>query len=94
MTMSATLCFDKPASYRFTSPISRRCILVMDLTTKLNIARTEQRIAIRDVTPKDVDVSEHRRMLSAEKRYLASGCAPPQQPETCHRRHRGRLPRC
>jgi hypothetical protein len=55
----------------------------MDLTTKLNIARTEQRIAIlRNLIVvaerKGRDTSEHRRMLEAEERYLVSGCPPPQ----------------
>jgi hypothetical protein len=53
----------------------------MDITKKLNIARTEQRIAIlrnliATLGAKGHDVSEHRRMLAAEERYLASGCAP------------------
>ena len=51
-----------------------------------NIARTEQRIAIlrnliATLGAKGHDVSEHKRMLEAEERYLASGCAPPQTPE-------------
>jgi hypothetical protein len=55
----------------------------MDATTKLNIARTKERIAILrnligTLKPKGAGVSEHRRMLAAEERYLASGCAPPQ----------------
>jgi hypothetical protein len=58
----------------------------MDLTTKLNIALTEQRIAllrnlIATLASKGKDVSEHRRMLAAEERYVASGCAPPETPE-------------
>jgi hypothetical protein len=57
----------------------------MDLTKKLNIARTEQRIAIlrnliSTLGAKGHDVFEHRRMLAAEERYLASGCAPPTSP--------------
>jgi hypothetical protein len=65
----------------------------MDLTTKLNIARTEQRIAllrnlIATLASRGKDVSEHRRMLAAEERYLASGCAPPETPETLSEHHR------
>jgi hypothetical protein len=57
----------------------------MDLTTKLNIARTRQRIAIHKtviatVERKGGDASEYRRQLEADERYLASGCAPPQAP--------------
>jgi hypothetical protein len=57
----------------------------MDLTTKLNIASTEARIAIlrhliTTLGAKGHDVSEHRRMLATEERYLASGWAPPTSP--------------
>lgn len=57
-----------------------------DLTTKLNIARTEQRIAIlrnliSTLEANGKDVSEHRRMLTAEERYHTSGCAPPEGPQ-------------
>jgi hypothetical protein len=58
----------------------------MDLTTKLNIARAEQRIAIlrnliATLGAKGLDVSKHQRLLVAGERYLASGCAPPRSPE-------------
>jgi hypothetical protein len=54
----------------------------MDPITALNIARTEQRIAvlrnlIGTLERKGADVSEHRRMLAAVELYLARGCAPP-----------------
>lgn len=57
-----------------------------DLTAQLNIARTERRIAIlcnliEKLGAKGKAVSEHRRMLAAEERCLASGCAPPETPE-------------
>jgi hypothetical protein len=58
----------------------------MDLATKINIARTRQRIAIHKtvsatVERKGGDASEYRRQLEADERYLASGCAPPQAQE-------------
>jgi hypothetical protein len=58
----------------------------MDLTTKLNTARTKQRIAIHKtviatVERKGGDASGYRRQFEADERYLASGCAPPNAPE-------------
>jgi hypothetical protein len=55
----------------------------VELTRKLHIARTKQRIAIlliETLRRKSKDVSEHRRVLAAEERFLASGLAPPQMP--------------
>ena len=54
----------------------------MDSITALNIAQTEERIAIlrnliATLGRKGIDVSEHRRLLAAEERYLASGCEAP-----------------
>jgi hypothetical protein len=54
---------------------------------KLNIARTRERIAIQKtviatIERKGGDASEYRRQLEVDERYLASGCAPPQPPET------------
>jgi hypothetical protein len=67
---------------RFASMTGRYHVPVMDRTKQKLISYTEQRVAllrnlIEKLSARGRDVSEHRRMLQAEERYLASGCAPP-----------------
>jgi hypothetical protein len=58
----------------------------MDKTRAAVIRRTQQHIAILNTVittklRKGGDASEEIARLAAEERYLASGCAPPREPE-------------
>jgi hypothetical protein len=77
---------------RFAFRSVRQYVAGIDLTAKINIARTRERIPIHKtviatVERKGGDASEYGRQLEAE-RYLASGCAPPKAPEA-HTRAEG-----